>query len=183
MGKMVSDARAAVDIVSRLEGLDASRISLAGWSVGARVAMYTAALEPRVHSVALHAGFRPLRPGSDPRERQELAEIEGLAQHGRLQGLLPQWAAFEGREQDLPIDDTEVLALISPRPVLVISPQFDRYVAPSLLRAGISRVRQIYQRAGKPDALRFEAPMDFNRFPASTQALLFDWLKQVNGKQ
>jgi len=80
----------------------------------------------------------------------------------------------------LPIDDPEVLALISPRPVLVIAPRFDRYAAPSLVRAGISRARQVYTRDGAPEALWFESPLDFNRFPAASQRLMFDWLAQVN---
>jgi len=180
MGKMVADTRAAVDIASRLPGVDASRISLAGWSVGARVAMYAAALEPRVRAVALHAGFRPQRPGNDGLAIRELADTEGLAQYGRIQGLLPQWVAFETTPNDLPIDDPEVLALISPRPVLVIAPRFDRYAAPSLVRAGISRARQVYTRDGAPEALWFESPLDFNRFPAASQRLMFDWLAQVN---
>lgn len=181
MGKMVADTRAAVDIASRLPGLDASRISLAGWSVGARVAMYTAALEPRVRAVALHAGFRPQRPGNDAVAARELAETEGLAQYGRLQGLLPQWAVFESRPNDLPLDDPEVLALIAPRPVLVIAPRHDRYAAPSLVRAGISRARLVYTRENAAEALQFEAPLDFNRFPAATQTMLFDWLAQSTG--
>lgn len=180
MGKMVADARAAVDMASRLSGLDPQRISLAGWSVGARVAMYTAALEPRVRAVALHAGFQPHRPGNDAQAAREYAETEGLAQYGRLQGLLPQWAAFENRPNDLPLDDPEVLALVSPRPVLVIAPRHDRYAASSLVRSGISRVRQVYTRENAASALRFEAPLDFNRFPAATQTLLFDWLRDVN---
>lgn len=177
MGKMVADARAAVDMVARLPGLDANRISLAGWSVGARVAMYTAALESRVSAVALHAGFRPQRPGNDAVAARELAQTEGLAHYGSIQGLLPQWVHFEGRPDELPVDDPEVLALLSPRPVLVISPQLDRYAAPSLVRAGISRVRQVYSRQSAAESLRFESPLDFNRFPQSTQTLLFDWLK------
>ncbi|MCU0226743.1 MAG: acetylxylan esterase [Bryobacterales bacterium] len=179
MGKMVADARAAVDIASRLPGLDANRIALAGWSVGARVAMYAAALEPRVRAVAMHAGFRPQRPANDAQAARELAETEGLAQYGRLQGLLPQWDAFSTRPNDLPIDDPEVLALLSPRPVLVIAPQRDRYAAPSLVRATISRVRQVYAREQAADALTFEAPLDFNRFPAPTQSLLFEWLRHA----
>ncbi len=180
MGKMVADARAAVDIASRLPGVDASRINLAGWSVGARVAMYAAAMEPRVRAVALHAGFRPQRPGNDAVAARELAETEGLAQYGRLQGLLPQLAAFETRPDDLPLDDPEVLALLSPRPLLVIAPRHDRYASPSLVRAGISRVRQVYTRENAAEAMQFEAPLDFNRFPAATQTMLFDWLQRVN---
>ncbi len=176
MGKMVADTRAAVDIATRLPGLDPQRIVLAGWSVGARVAMYTAALDPRVRAVALHAGFRPQRPGSDAQSARELAETEALAQYGSLQGLLPQWQAFETRPNDLPVDDPEVLALLSPRPVLVIAPQRDRYAAPSVVRAAISRVRQVYTRDQAPEALRFESPLDFNRFPATTQSMLFDWV-------
>lgn len=178
MGKMVADTRAAVDMASRLPGLDGDRVMLAGWSLGARVAMYAAALEPRVQGVAMVAGFRPQRP-EDPVGAAELAETEWLVQYGSLQGLLPQLAAFERRPQDLPLDDPEVLALLSPRPVLVVAPSRDRYAAPSLVRSGIARVREVYARENASTALQLEEPLDFNRFPETTQTLLADWLRDL----
>lgn len=178
MGKMVADTRAAVDMVGRAPGVDADRIFLAGWSLGARVGLYTAALEPRVRGVALVAGFHPQRP-KDAASAKELASTEGLAQYSTLQGFLPHVAEFIDRPRDLPIDDPEVLALVAPRPALVIAPTLDRYAAHSLVREGVDKARKVYRREGAAEALTFQEPLDFNRFPDATQTALAEWLREV----
>ena len=61
LGKMAADTRAAVNAVSALQEVDASRIYLVGYALGGKVALWTAALEPRVKGAVSVAGFTPLR--------------------------------------------------------------------------------------------------------------------------
>ena len=61
MGKMVADTRAAIDALAALDAVDASRISLMGYSLGAKVGILTMALDGRVHALASVCGFDPLR--------------------------------------------------------------------------------------------------------------------------
>lgn len=179
MGKMVADTRAAVTTASVLNGIDPNRIYLAGWALGARVAMYTAALEPRVSGVAMVGGFWPQRPGGDSKVAAELKETEGIAHFTTLHGLLPQMEGFHERPDTLPIDDPEVLALLAPRPVLLVAPQRDRYASQTAVAHGVALARQVYQRQSAENALRVERPLDYNRFPASAQKLVFGWLKDM----
>jgi dienelactone hydrolase len=181
MGKMVADARAAVDMAARVPGLDADRIFVAGWSIGAKVGLYATALEPRVRGLAMVAGFRPQRP-EDATGAKELAATEGLAQYSTLQGYLPLVAEFVDRPQDLPVDEPEVLALVAPRPALVIAPSLDRYAAHSLVKNGVSKVQEVYRRAGAAGALELQEPLDFNRFEKPLHDAMAAWLKKVAAK-
>ena len=58
MGKMVADTRAAIDALAALDVVDASRISLMGYSLGAKVGLLTTALDPRVHALAVGVRVR-----------------------------------------------------------------------------------------------------------------------------
>ncbi len=158
LGKMVADTQAAVEALAALEEIDASRIHLAGWDLGAKVALFTAFREPRVRSVAAIAGFDSLRnPGK---------ETEGLQHYSHLHGLAPRLGAFIGQEAKAPLDYDEILRAIAPRKVLVVAPQFDRYHP-------LENVRRLVKGQAH---VTLETPYDFNRFPASTQTLVWKWL-------
>lgn len=80
-------------------------------------------------------------------------ETEGLEHYWRLHGLLPRL----GLVKSAPPDWDELLKRVK---TLVVAPQLDRYH---------TNVKSL-----GPAAL--ETPLDFNRFPAATQNLVFDWL-------
>jgi dienelactone hydrolase len=160
LGKMVADTRAAVDAAAGLEEIDASRIYLAGYALGGKVALWTAALEPRVKAAVSIAGFTPLRTSAGK-------GIEGIRQYSHLHGLVPRFGFFLGEERRLPVDYDEILAAIAPRPVLVVAPTLDRY-------APVEDVRRAAAAAGKHVEIR--TPVDFNRLPASTLDSVCDWL-------
>ena len=61
MGRMVDDARAAVTALADDSLVNAKSIYLFGYGLGGNVALYTAALEPKVAGVVCIAGFTPLR--------------------------------------------------------------------------------------------------------------------------
>lgn len=181
MGKMVADTRAAVRTAGVLTNIDSRRIYLAGWALGTRVAMYTAALEPTVAGVALVAGVWPQRPGGDAKIAKELRDTEALRHWSTLHGLLPQLASFVERPDSLPLDDPEVLALLAPRPLLWVAPSRDRYAAQGAVFRAATQVQAVYQGQNAAGMFRLEQPLDYNRFPAATQALVFDWLRDRAG--
>ena len=168
LGKMVADTRAAVDAMAELEAVDASRIYLAGYALGGKVALFTAALEPRVRAVASVAGFTPLRLAA--------RGTEGVKQYAHLHGLMPRFGFFLGQESRLPVDYDEILAAAAPRPVLIVAPTLDRYAPLEGVRRAVEAARRTYQAAGAADALTLDTPVDFNRFPAGTRDRVADWL-------
>jgi dienelactone hydrolase len=56
MGKMLYDARRAVDLLTGLEEVDMRRIGAAGHSLGAKQALYLAALDPRIRAAVSSEG-------------------------------------------------------------------------------------------------------------------------------
>ena len=164
MGKMVADTRAAIDALVALDAVDASRISLMGYSLGAKVGLLTMALDDRVHALAAVAGFDPLRLATDDRG------VEGIRHYSHVHGLMPRLGFFVGNEARLPFDFDEPLALAARRPVLLVAPTLDRYARVADVRATVKAV----------PGVTLETPADFNRFGVRLQARVFDWLTEAN---
>jgi dienelactone hydrolase len=164
MGKMVADTRAAIDALTAVEAVDASRISLMGYALGAKVGILVTALDDRVHALAAVAGFDPLRRASPDRG------VEGIRHYSHLHGLMPRLGFFVGHEARLPFDFDEPLALAATRPVLVVAPTLDRYARIDDVRAAVAAV----------PGITLETPVDFNRFGATLQTRVFDWLAEAN---
>ena len=159
LGKMVDDTSAAVEALAAIEDLDASKIWLAGYSLGGKVALWTAALDERVAGVIASSAFTPLRATSK--------DIEGLAEYTTLHGLAPRLAQFRGRESAIPVDYDEILKSIAPRPVYLRAPTLDRY-------AVLPEVKRAAAHAGTHVTLT--TPIDFNRFRTDAQKEAFQWL-------
>jgi pimeloyl-ACP methyl ester carboxylesterase len=170
MGKMVADTRAAIDAAAALDIINPERVYVVGYALGAKVGMVTAALDRRVRGVAAVAGLDPLR--LDTKD----SGTEGIRQYSHLHGLVPRFGFFVGHEDRLPLDYDEVLALIAPRPVLVVAPMLDRYARVDDVRREVEAARRTYERLGRSNALRLETPLDFNRFTTLRQEEVFDWL-------
>lgn len=164
MGKMVADTRAAIDALVALDAVDASRISLMGYSLGGKVGLLTMAMDERVHALAAVSGFDPLRLASADRG------VEGIGHYSHLHGLMPRLGFFVGNETRLPFDFDEPLALAASRPVLLVAPTLDRYARVNDVRAEVERV----------PGVTLETPADFNRFGRKVQARVLDWLTETN---
>ncbi len=167
MGKMVADTRAAVDSLSTHERIDPARIYLLGYSLGAKVGLLAASLDPRVRGVAAVAGFDPLR--LDTAERG----VEGIRHFSHIHGLLPRLGFFTGREARLPFDFDAALALVAPRPALVVAPTLDRYARVDDVKAEVEAARAAWR--GK-EGLTLEMPEGINKFSRTLQERVFDWL-------
>jgi dienelactone hydrolase len=163
MGKMVADTRAAIGAAAALEMVDASRISLLGYSLGAKVGLLTAAIDDRVHALAAVAGFDPLRRSTADRG------VEGIRHYSHLHGLLPRLGFFVGHEARLPFDFDEALALAARRPVLIVAPTLDRY----------ARLADVRETVAAVPGVTLETPVGFNKFGVALQARVFDWLTQA----
>jgi pimeloyl-ACP methyl ester carboxylesterase len=170
MGRMVEDARAAIDALEKDSLVDAQRIYLFGYSMGGAVGVYTAALDPRVKGVVSICGFTPMR--SDTAARG----TGGVARYSYQDGLIPRLGFFVGHEAQIPYDFDELLAMIAPRPVLVMQPQLDRDATPGDVHAAVEQARKVYSLYGAPDKLGLYEPWDYNRLPDKSQDHLIEWM-------
>lgn len=99
LGKWVADARRVVDFIETLPDADASRIAIIGHSLGGKMALYASALEPRIRATVsseLGVGLRM----SNYDDYWYLGDALARAPAGT--------------------DQHELLALVAPRPFLLI---------------------------------------------------------------
>ena len=172
LGRMVEDARAAIDVLEREAIVDPQRIQLFGYTLGGAVALHTAALDPRVKGVVSVSGFTPMR--TDTAQRG----TGGVARFSHERPLLPRLGLFVGRESEIPYDYNELIAAIAPRPVLVVQPTMDRDATPADVRRAVEDARRVYALHGASDRLELDEPHDYQRLPNATQDRIIAWMKQ-----
>jgi dienelactone hydrolase len=170
MGVMIQDVRAVVETVSGLDIADPQRIFVAGFSLGGAVALYAAALDERIKAVATTCGFAAMRLDAHG------VETEGLRRYSHLRPTLPRLGFFAGHETRVPYDYHEILALIAPRPVLVLAPLLDQDWQFEDVAACVRAAAAVYRLLGVEDRLQMETPNDFNRYPPAYQDLVNGWL-------
>jgi pimeloyl-ACP methyl ester carboxylesterase len=173
MGRMVEDARAAIDALEKDSLVDAQRISLFGYSMGGMVGLYTAALDPRVKGVVSISGFTPMR--TDVASRG----AGGIARYSVERGLIPRLGFFIGHEQQIPYDYDEVIATIAPRPALIVEPQLDRDATVADVHSAVEQARKIYAMQNAESSLGLYEPWDFTRLPNATQDWIIQWMART----
>jgi len=170
MGHMVDDTRAAIDAVSKEAMVDSSRIYLFGYSMGANLALHTAVLDSRVKGVVSLNGFTPMRTDTENKG------TGGIARYFREHDLLPRMGAFAGKESRLPYDYDELIAAIAPRPIYILSPQFDRDAIPADVRLAVDQAKKIYRLYSAVDNVMLDEPWDYNRLPQVTEDRVIQWM-------
>jgi cephalosporin-C deacetylase-like acetyl esterase len=176
MGHMVDDTRAAIDALSRESQVDSSRIYLFGFSMGANVALHTAVLDARVKGVVSLNGFTPMRRIT--RADAEGKSAGGIGRYFREHDLLPRMGAFAGKEAQLPYDYDELIAAIAPRPVYILSPQFDCDATPADVKLAVEQAKKIYRLYNAADNVVLDEPWDYNRLPLGTQDRVIKWMEE-----
>ncbi len=179
LGRMVTDLRALITAIHGLREVKNDSIYVVGSGLGAKAALFHAAMDDRVRGVAAVSGFGSLR---DPDASES---TEGLSHYTDLHGLLPRLARYEDRPEDIPVDYDEVLAMIAPRPTLVIAPEQDRYHRVDSVRALVDRSRSAFAFHKVPEKLTLETPEGFNGFETERdrQLRVFDWLLEQEGRE
>jgi poly(3-hydroxybutyrate) depolymerase len=170
MGKLVEDARSAVDALANDPLVDPERISLFGYSLGGTVALYEAALDSRVNGVVSIAGFTPMR--TDTAAHGD----GGIARYSYERDLIPKLGIFVGHESQIPYDYQDLMGMIAPRPVLVVQPQLDRDATPADVASAVTQAKQVYSLYGAADKLAISEPWDYNRLPNNTLNDAVKWM-------
>jgi pimeloyl-ACP methyl ester carboxylesterase len=172
MGRMVEDARAAIDALEKENIVDSQRVYLFGYSLGGMVGLYTAALDARVKGVVSISGFTPMRTDTAQ------TGTGGVARYSKERGLIPRLGFFVGHEGQIPYDFDDVLSLIAPRPALVVQGQLDRDATPADVSAAVERAKNVYSLYSSPENLALYEPWDYNRLPDKTQDWIVDWMSK-----
>lgn len=170
LGKMVRDTRAALDAMEELPYVDRDRIFGLGYSLGGMIGLHTAAFDERFVGLISVCGFTPMRLD------REGKGTGGIRRWSHLHMLLPRLGAFVGEEGRIPYDYHELIAMMAPKPVLVVSPILDRESTLEDVRLCVDKARRIYSLYGAEDKLKLETPDDYNRFGPEMHEIVIEWL-------
>jgi formylglycine-generating enzyme required for sulfatase activity/pimeloyl-ACP methyl ester carboxylesterase len=152
LGKWISDARRVVDFIETLPDADAGRIGIMGHSLGGKMALYAAAFEPRIRATVsseLGVGFR-------------MSNYEDYWYLGDKLAKAPAGT-----------DQHELIALIAPRPFLLIGgDEYDKNESWHYINAA----RAVYELSGDGEKIGY-----FNHHSGHTPtgeavAIAFEWL-------
>ena len=130
-------------------------------------------MDPRLASVACFAGFTPLRTDTDARS------TGGIRRLWEWHALAPRLGLFHGREQDIPYDYDDVLALIAPRPCLIVSPTRDRDATFADVCACVGRAARAWEGAGTGQGLTHQCPDDISRFQRDQHDRFLAWMGEL----
>jgi len=159
MGKMIEDLRGAVDVLEKDSLVDAKNISVYGFTMGGTLGLYAAALDKRISGVVAISGFTPMRTDTPDKG------MSGMTRYSHLNGLIPRLGLFAGKEATLPYDFDDVIALIAPRPVLIVQPQKDRDADAGAVRSAVTRAQKVYSLNNATNKLEVQEPDDFGPLP------------------
>ncbi len=152
MTKMIWDGMRAVDYLLSLDYVDKERIGCIGHSLGGKEALFLAAFDPRIKvTVSSEGGIG-----------QEFSNWDA------------EWyLGPDIRKPDFPLRNNQVLALIAPRPFLLLggdSADGDKS------RPYILSVKPIYDLLGASEALSFFNHKQGHAYPPEAQKRAYEWI-------
>lgn len=175
MGLMVDELSLAIDALEGEEMIDDDRIYAVGYSLGAKVGLWSTPFEDRIAAMALVAGVNPLRNSGQDVERL------GVEVYSHLHGLIPQLGFYLGAEEKLPIDYDALIAAYAPKPLLMISPIWDQESNAGELALCLERASTAYKVLDQGKNLEFRPVRDFNRFSKEMEEDVLLWLMKKAG--
>lgn len=173
MGKSVADLKTAIDALMNYDVIDSSKIFVTGYSYGATVALYTAALDKRIAGVVSVAGFTPMRLATKEKG------LEGIKAYSHLHaGLMPRLGFFVDNEAHIPYDFHEILACIAPRPLLIIAPEVDTDANIDDVKNCVNQAKKVFELYKAEDNIELWSPHDYNRFSDQMRQKTYNWASE-----
>ena len=171
LGRMVRDSQDALDAMEAMPYVDAKRIYVVGYGLGAMIATHLGALDDRPAGFVIASPPQPFRLDTHDKA------TGGIARWAKLHMLVPRLGFFEGRETLVPYDLHSLMGALAPRPTLVISPKLDwRSKIEDVTRA-LEAAKKVYALHGAEALLEQVSPEAFNDFNIEKQRIVLDWLK------
>jgi dienelactone hydrolase len=127
LGERVFDLSRACDVIARIDGLDASRISCVGQSGGGTVIWWAAAVEPRISSMMVASCFATVK--------SSIASIDHCTDN-YVPGMLD-WLEF-----------ADIAGAIAPRKAVVVMGRKDHLFPLAGVQAAFAQAKRIYGAAG-----------------------------------
>jgi pimeloyl-ACP methyl ester carboxylesterase len=176
LGRAVLDVSKVIDYLVGGKGIsaepvpitDPSKIYVFGFSYGAMVGIYAAALDDRIAGLASFSGFTPMRTDTDDKP------TGGIRKYWQWHHVLPKLGLYHNREAELPFDYDDVISLIAPRKCLIYSPRRDRFSDINDIEKSMVKTKKAWN-----DGFLFLSPDDICRFQRDQHEVLIDWLSKL----
>jgi len=148
VGKNIWDCMRSVDFLQTLDFVDHKQIGCTGWSLGGHSALFAAAFEPRITATVSNGGvldwyrhssawsrvpagnnWKPWEEGVDaPTGSDKLFKRFGFRTNSGPYIYIKKFRPYiEDQSLPLPVDFDDLMAMIAPRPLLIISTEQEFY--------------------------------------------------------
>jgi hypothetical protein len=186
IGAWAWGASRALDALAHDALVDASRVAVIGHSRGGKTALWAAAQDERF---ALAISNESGNTGAAIARRPIGESIE------RINARFPHWfcdryRAFDDREDTLPVDQHELIALLAPRAVAVGSAADNEWADPEGEFLGLAHASSVYALYGrapidplawpKPGESLFVAPRGYHLRHGKHDLTLVDWQRYLD---
>lgn len=161
MGKMVADVKAAIDVVLDIPNVEVDQIILSGYSLGATVALFAAALDDRITDAVILDPFSPFRTNNK--------NIEGIAHFYHDTGLIPRLGLFKDNPMEIPVDLQEIIIASKAHTSLLINEK-SRHIEAEL-------VKKHLQNAGKHKKIQWHFQPQISLFNQPERKKLIEMLQ------
>lgn len=156
VGKNIWDVSRSVDFLQTLEFVDHQQIGCTGWSLGGHSAVFAAAFEPRITATVSNGGvldwhrpssawsrkpasWVPWQEGDAETNSPELERRFGFKTNSGPYIYIKKFRPYiEDPQKPVPVDFDELMMLVAPRPLLIISSEWEFYshkIVPKCLEA------------------------------------------------
>lgn len=188
IGQWAFAASRVLDDLLTMPEIDHSRVSVAGHSRLGKTALWCAAQDERFSSViANNSGFA----GAALASRGHGEKVSDFIRCGSSDWFCPRFTSYLGRENELPFDQHDVLALIAPRRICVGSAALDVGADPPsefLSCLAASDVYRLLGRSGlitpdrfpEPGTVLHEGEIGYHIRPGSHYFSRTDWLAYLS---
>ena len=171
----------AIDYLLARADVDASKIIIAGHSRGGKAVLLAGALDERV---ALTVGAQSGTGGAAPfrlggKNSESLAQATGRFNHW----FGPRLKQFAGRENQLPFDQHELLALVAPRHLLLLNGLDDPYSNVEAAQQTFLAAREVFDFLGAKNNIGLHGRAGGHSFNAGDWHALLDFAdRQLRGR-
>ncbi|MDX2233529.1 MAG: alpha/beta hydrolase [Hyphomonadaceae bacterium] len=116
----------ATDVLAQDPRIDPARIAIWGHSRNGKSALLAGAFDPRIAAVIAHQSGKGGATLTRSYAGESVAQITEAYPHW----FAPAYAGWAGREEEIPVDQHQLLALLAPRPVFLGAARRDRWSDP-----------------------------------------------------
>ncbi|PQO40227.1 alpha/beta hydrolase family protein [Blastopirellula marina] len=172
--KAVWDNIRALDLLDSLPYVQQGKYAAIGHSLGGHNSVFIATFDPRIAVVVSCCGLDSFVDyySGDPKN---WVRGRGWCQDR----YMPKLAAYQGRLEEIPFDFNELVAMIAPRPVLIIAPLHDSNFQTDSVDRIAAAARPVFELYGAAESLEVVHPDSEHTFPMEMHEPAYEFIDQA----